>query len=392
MFCTDQRKWSSGLWFLMKSCLVTLLRDDWPKTDQSETKISSSSCPVVRKKQRISTLPDELPSLVEIRRSLPKYCFEPSVARSLYYVVLNVVGVGLLYGGLVYLEWLLPSYIVYTISPLYWFFQGTLLAGIFVLGHDCGHGSFSKYTLLNDIVGNVLHAFLMVPYYCWKLSHKNHHKNTGNIDKDEVFYPVRKKNDSGGRMLPGFGLGFGWYAYIVRGYSPRQVCHLNIFHKMYANHSLDCAISIFLVTVWGVALAFYAQAMGLWALISHYVIPALIFGTWVVIFTFLHHTEEDVPWYSDAKWDFVRGQLSSVDRDYGWAHYFIHTIGTHQIHHLFSKIPHYHLDEATAHFRKAFPHLVRYDDSPILPSFIRMFKKYLRQSVISDEADIHIYH
>ena len=30
--------------------------------------------------------------------------------------------------------------------------------------------------------------------------------------------------------------------------------------------------------------------------------------------------DEGVPWYSDDKWDFVRGQLSSVDRHYGWAH------------------------------------------------------------------------
>ncbi len=68
--------------------------------------------------------------------------------------------------------------------------------------------------------------------------------------------------------------------------------------------------------------------------------------------------DENVPWYSDDKWDFVRGNLSSVDRDYGWAHNLVHNIGTHQIHHLFIKIPHYHLEEATAVFRANYPHLV----------------------------------
>ncbi len=33
---------------------------------------------------------------------------------------------------------------------------------------------------------------IMVPYYPWKISHHHHHKNTGNIDKDEIFYPVRQ--------------------------------------------------------------------------------------------------------------------------------------------------------------------------------------------------------
>ena len=59
-----------------------------------------------------------------------------------------------------------------------------------VSGHDCGHGSFSHCELLNDVVGQVWHAFLMTPYYMWKLSHKQHHKFNANFDKDEVRTPV----------------------------------------------------------------------------------------------------------------------------------------------------------------------------------------------------------
>ncbi|CAF5215902.1 unnamed protein product, partial [Rotaria magnacalcarata] len=77
----------------------------------------------------------------------------------------------------------------------------------------------------------------------------------------------------------------------------------------------------------------------------------------------------DVPWYADSEWNNVKGQLSTVDRDYGCVHSVIHTIGTHQIHHLFTKVPHYHLEEATMHFRKTFPDLVRYSDEPILSAF-----------------------
>ena len=50
------------------------------------------------------------------------------------------------------------------------------------------------------------------------MSHRNHHKNTGNIDKDDVFYPVRKRDDNGGKVLPGFGLGLGWFGYLLNGY------------------------------------------------------------------------------------------------------------------------------------------------------------------------------
>ena len=94
---------------------------------------------------------------------------------------------------------------------------------------------------------------------------------------------------------------------------------------------------------------------------------------------------------SDKKWTFVKGQLSSIDRHYGWAHEIIHNIGTHQIHHLFTKVPHYHLEEATAYFRKAFPELVRVKDHAILPAFHRIFNKFTEQNLVADDADIHVF-
>jgi omega-3 fatty acid desaturase (delta-15 desaturase) len=60
----------------------------------------------------------------------------------------------------------------------------------------------------------------------------------------------------------------------------------------------------------------------------------------LTIFFFLY---SDVPWYADSEWNNVKGQLSTVDRHYGHVHSVIHSIGTHQIHHLFTKVPHYHL-------------------------------------------------
>ncbi|CAF1126981.1 unnamed protein product, partial [Didymodactylos carnosus] len=99
----------------------------------------------------------------------------------------------------------------------------------------------------------------------------------------------------------------------------------------------------------------------------------------------------DVPWFADDKWSYIEGQLSTVDRHYGHVHSIIHSIGTHQIHHLFPKIPHYHLEEATVHFRKAFPNLVRLNYDRILPSFVRMAKKLIWQRNIGKDVSVFTY-
>lgn len=63
--------------------------------------------------------------------------------------------------------------------PLYWFAQGTMFWALFVVGHDCGHQSFSKHKSVNDLVGNIVHASILVPYHGWRISHRTHHANHG---------------------------------------------------------------------------------------------------------------------------------------------------------------------------------------------------------------------
>ena len=85
------------------------------------------------------------------------------------------------------------------------------------------------------------------------------------------------------------------------------------------------------LTVWATVLYSYANIYGFWSWFIYYFIPLFIFSSYMVIITFLHHSEVNTPWYADSQWDFVKGQLSTIDRDYGPVHYIIHSIGTHQV-------------------------------------------------------------
>ncbi|CAL1547813.1 unnamed protein product [Lymnaea stagnalis] len=380
------------LWFLFRTMHVTHSGEESSKPEDDQVAVADAVTPLEDDVLAKVNLPRKLPSIVDIKKALPAHCFESNVSLSIYYMIKDFILVALLY---ILVEWtweVFPPVAQIFITPLFWLVQGTLFTALFVVGHDAGHGSFSNSEVINTICGNICHTFLLCPYYMWKVSHRKHHKNTGNIDKDEVFYPVRQKDVvQGVPLMPGFGLGVGWFAYLIKGYKPRGVQHFNPLHSLFRYHVMNCTISLVCLVLWCMCLARFKEAFGLWALIYHWAVPTFIFGSYTVIITFLHHTEDDIPWYSSELWDNVRGQLSSVDRSYGWCHYIIHNIGTHQIHHLFPKVPHYHLEEATAAFRKAFPKLVNVRQEPILPAFLRMFKKYARQNVIGNETQVHMY-
>ena len=87
----------------------------------------------------------------------------------------------------------------------YWFFQGAVATGVWVIAHECGHQAFSKHQAVNDGVGLVLHSLLLVPFYSWKFSHARHHANTGSVAKDEVFVPAVREKDGAGRPFELFG-------------------------------------------------------------------------------------------------------------------------------------------------------------------------------------------
>ncbi|GMP23435.1 hypothetical protein CsSME_00001038 [Camellia sinensis var. sinensis] len=121
--------------------------------------------------------------LADIRAAIPKHCWVKNTWRSISYVLRDVVVVfGLAAMAAHFNNW--------AVWPLYWFAQGTMFWALFVLGHDCGHGSFSNNHKLNSVVGHLLHSSILVPYHGWRISHRTHHQNHGHVENDESWHPV----------------------------------------------------------------------------------------------------------------------------------------------------------------------------------------------------------
>lgn len=54
---------------------------------------------------------------------------------------------------------------------------------IFIIQHDCGHGSFFRSRRANDWVGRLCSPFTLTPYAMWRRQHAGHHANWNNLDR-----------------------------------------------------------------------------------------------------------------------------------------------------------------------------------------------------------------
>nr|XP_015873733.2 omega-3 fatty acid desaturase, endoplasmic reticulum-like [Ziziphus jujuba var. spinosa] len=334
--------------------------------------------------------------IAEIRAAIPKHCWVKNPWRSLSYVLRDLCVIfALAFVAICFDTWFL--------WPFYWVAQGTMFWAIFVLGHDCGHGSFSDSPILNNLVGHILHSAILVPYHGWRISHRTHHQNHGHVENDESWVPLSEKTYRSLDFLTKrmrFTLPFPIFAYpfYLWTRSPgKEGSHFNPYSKLF-NSSERKAVMISTVS-WSlmVALLLYSSSVvGYVPILKVYGVPYWVFVMWLDFVTYLHHHGYDkkLPWYRGKEWSYLRGGLTTVDRDYGLFNNIHHDIGTHVIHHLFPQIPHYHLIEAT---EAAKPVLGKYyrepeRSGPIPYHLIKNLLASISQDhYVSDNGDIVYY-
>ena len=57
------------------------------------------------------------------------------------------------------------------------------LVRLFMIQHDCGHGSMFSHRATNDWIGRCLAVLTLTPYDHWRHSHAHHHASSGNLDR-----------------------------------------------------------------------------------------------------------------------------------------------------------------------------------------------------------------
>ncbi|CAE7673294.1 fat-2 [Symbiodinium microadriaticum] len=245
-----------------------------------------------------------------------------------------------------------------SISFIYFNFTGFFMWALFVVAHDCGHGTFSDYEWLNDLIGNLTHGAIMVPYWPWRLTHHRHHMYHNHEEKDysHKWYTPEVMNREDEYLARFFHANpwlmsifpyIGWPIYLM---GLPDGCHFFPFPSEDSPKSehVRCIVSSLVVIMY--AVGFYTLCGNLTNFMYYYVAPVIVFGWWLVTVTYLQHHSPSTKVYGDDTWKYVDAAFETVDRHFGfgidyWSH---HITDGHVVHHLFfTKIPHYNLSAAT---------------------------------------------
>lgn len=294
----------------------------------------------------------------------------------------------------------------------YAFWMGTVLTGHWVLAHECGHGAFSPNQTLNDIVGFILHQALLVPYFPWQYSHAKHHRRTNHLTDGESHVPstgiengLNKNGEResfyavlheaiGDEAFAGVQvythLFIGWPLYLMGFASTgrlgadgkpleegEMMDHFRPNSKLFPPKMRTKAyISTAGMLVVFAIIAKLTFEYGFIPVLLWYWNPYVWTNAWLVLYTWLQHTDPSVPQYGEDEWTFVKGALTTIDRDYGIFCFFHHKIGsTHVAHHFFHEIPFYNGDEATLALKEYLGPLYNFDPTPWYKAMWRIGKR-----------------
>ncbi|KZT74047.1 hypothetical protein DAEQUDRAFT_682821 [Daedalea quercina L-15889] len=369
-------------------------------------------------------------SLSDIRAAIPAHLHVRKTWKGLLYLARDLVLAAFAWQIALYIDpTFRSSYITHNLTPhiaevlrwgawlVYWWFQGLIFTGIWVIGHECGHGAFSASKRVCDVVGYITHTLLWTPYFSWQISHHRHHSNHASMERDEVYVPktrsdlgIPNENEVEFDYEDYFGdtpiytllmlirqqlLAFPAYLFFnVSGQKnyPKWTNHFDPKSVLFTRRQRDAVIlsNIGIASmVWAVTEA--TRMWGASEVIKYYGIPWLLVTHWFIMITYLHHTDIELPHYRNGQWNFQRGAAATVDRNFlGWqGRFFLHDVAHfHVIHHFFPMMPFYNGAEATQHLKAFIGDHYRYSDKP---AFRALWETYTNCQFVEDEGDILFY-
>jgi omega-6 fatty acid desaturase (delta-12 desaturase) len=269
---------------------------------------------------------------------------QPSFWRSVWQIVDTLVP----YAALWYLMCRSLS-VSYWITLLLVVLAAGLLVRVFIIHHDCGHGSFFKSQNANDIWGFITGTLTFTPYYLWRGKHATHHAASGDLDR-------RGSGDVWTLTVEEYLEASRWKRFAYRMVRNPLVLFviapLFLFVVAYrfapAKASKREQHSVYWTNLGVLGMA---SALSLFFGIKAYLLIQLavlaVSGSAGVWLFYVQHQFEGVDWQRHGHWDYATAALegSSFYKLPKVLQWFSGNIGFHHIYHLSPRIPNYNLEK-----------------------------------------------
>lgn len=220
---------------------------------------------------------------------------------------------------------------------------------MFIIFHDCGHGSFSRSRRLNDAVGSALGVLVWTPFRYWNYAHTIHHATSSDLDRRGVGDVWTLTVEEWHAAPPLRRLAYRAYHSPWVLFTIAPVIKFVLIERIVTRPRTTPARVKRSVHLTNAGIAAFVVAM-VWALgPSRFLavqIPALVIGGSGAIWLFyVQHRFEDTHWTRRDEWRYVDAGLagSSYLRLGRVLQYVSGNIGFHHIHHLDARIPNYNL-------------------------------------------------
>ena len=222
-----------------------------------------------------------------------------------------------------------------------------LLVRIFIIFHDCCHGSFFASRTANRVLGYAASVLLFTPYDEWRRAHVIHHATTGDLDQrglGDVWTMTVNEYLAASRLtrlsyrfirnpFVIFVLGPLFMFLIAQRYTNKGAKRRQHFSVQFTNLSLVVLLAIAYFTIGlktylliQLPITFMAGAVGVWLF-------------------YVQHQFTGVYWARHDEWDPVRAALvgSSYYRLPRILQWCTGNIGLHHIHHAYPSVANYNL-------------------------------------------------
>ena len=268
----------------------------------------------------------------------------PALGRSVWQLVNTLVP----YTGLWVLMYFAMAISFWLALPLA-ILAGAFQVRVFIIFHDCGHGSFFKSRRANDILGIITGILTLTPYYQWRWEHAIHHSSAGDLDRrgtgDVWTLTVQEYLESSRWRRFAYRLARNPFVLFVLAPIYLFVIHQRIPTRTAGKREKR---SVYLTNL---ALLVMAAALswvfGFKAYLLLQLAVLMVAGSTGVWLFYVQHQFEGVYWERQGEWDYVTAALkgSSFYKLPKVLQWFSGNIGFHHIHHLSPRIPNYNLEK-----------------------------------------------